>query len=424
MLCLLCLSCLIVLFDCHVERVCWGRQWPALPALRARFQGVGLPIYQAQDPSPPHRAHTSMSCRFCCPLAGERSGESAKQHPSCRQRSLLTRLANLHCAEITRSPVEEDSDLEWFDADGPLAVPAADAAAASDDKPPASQPAAAGPSAAAAEPAGAPQAPEQPAAAPAAVKRGAPLRKRRRQRQLSDSGDEEGFEFAAAPARQPAPTAATAADAAAPPQQPSATASLAATRQSDVAGAAETADATAPLAGEGDGMEWEDAGLAPAPAPEAGPSAAPAAATASGGAPQAAPEPQRRQQHQQQKAAQPASHCSPGASPAEVRDTDDWGVEIVDLEAGSSGTAMEAAGPDHGGRAAAIAEAANNARGAGDAAGAAAGLLLAEACRTLTFFTRCDGEISMAIEIGISVDSSDPFIENSTKMFSRLTAET
>lgn len=260
--------------------------------------------------------------------------------------------------------VEGDSDggLKWLDADEPASQPSQQSqpdasqppqpspsqpnqlqSEQHSQAPPNSQHAGRGPTGAASEQAPQPDVASAPLvaanAAPAgaaaegspARKRGAP-RKRRVRVIPKDEGDVEGFDFAVPLQRKSAvapaaPTADTAADAAA---------------SAGVTAANETLSAPA-----------VDGGRLPL---DGNQPAAPAAEADTPFGTEAAQQPEQQQQQQQPSARQPA------ASPAEVRDTDDWGVEIVDLAADD---AAEPAAPDTGGRiaAAAIAEAANNARG-------------------------------------------------------------
>ena len=172
-----------------------------------------------------------------------------------------------------------------------------------------------------------------------AKKRGAP-RKRRVLVVPKDEGDVEGFDFAVPLQRkQPPAPAAEAADltaAAGPVSEPAA---------SEPAAAA--AGALEPVV---------DVSGMSSPKREADGSAAAEAGTPFG-SPAAQQQVQPEQQQQQQQSAR-----QPAAAQAEVRDTDDWGIDIVDLAPDAAAAPAE---PDSGGRvaAAAVAEATNNARG-------------------------------------------------------------
>lgn len=322
-----------------------------------------------------------------------------------------------------RPPVEDDSDgLEWLDAEEPASQPSqprqpdgsqletprssasAAAAAAKPAMSPAAALAAAAPSAAAtaaggaAEPLATATASAAAAAAAAAddeqpqKKRGAP-RKRRVRTVPADEGDVEGFDFALPPVRKPATPSAAAELAAAAVQQPIDSMDAAASQRSAglvaataVAGTSGAADVhtAADASPANDGMDWEVAGVPKDAAAPTAAAASPAAAVTEGASASAAelptpfgtpavqeqpprgrqPDPQAGGRQQPQQASQQPQPQRPAAVPAEVRDTDDWGVEIMDVAAGN---ATEAVMPDTGGRvaAAAVAEAANNARGAG-----------------------------------------------------------
>lgn len=172
-----------------------------------------------------------------------------------------------------------------------------------------------------------------------AKKRGAP--RRRRVRVVpKDEGDVEGFDFAVPLQRKQPPASAAEAE------------GLAAAAGAASEAAAAAAPALEPVA-DTDGML--------SPKHEADVAVAAEAATPFGSpAAQQQVQPEQQQQQQQRQPKQSASQ--PAATPAEVRDTDDWGVEIVDAAAADAAGPAE---PDSGGRvaAAAVAEATNNARG-------------------------------------------------------------
>ena len=279
-------------------------------------------------------------------------------------------MCNSPSAEPQPQAIEGDSDggLEWLDADGPAPQPSQQpqpdalqppqpsspppsrlqpkqqghtprdgvqaghaVASSSPDRALAPGAAAAPPPAAAAST----EAGSTAAEASPARKRGAP-RKRRVRVIPKDEGDVEGFDFAVPLQRkQPPAPAAPVADSPAASEPPPAVVAA------QVPGPLEQADGRSSPKREAD---------VPAAAEAGTPFGSPAAQH------QISPGPPHQQQPPQQSGSQPA------AAPAEVRDTDDWGIEIVDVAAADVAAPAE---PDSGGRvaAAAVAEATNNARG-------------------------------------------------------------